>query len=159
MTQSTSNMSSQLTIPRQAYLFHIFRKIMLKDELYLILVIGIIIPILFTPFLIGAVEVDEESFGVVVEFTYPKNLSNVKTDFDDQLTELFASDKPSVIDSALAVKTVVATDTSLITDSTQIELFTTDTPLITDSSLTNTDKIFQVTLTEQLAISEKLELE
>ncbi len=105
----------------------------MKEELILVLVIGIILPILFTPILIDAVEVNEETLGVVVEFTYPKNLSNLKTDFDDQMNQLFANDKPSIIDSALMAKTVVTTDTPLITDSAQIELFVTDTLSITDS--------------------------
>lgn len=106
----------------------------MKEELILVLVIGIIVPILFTPILIDAVEVDEESLGVIVEFTYPKNLSNLKTDFDDQMNELFANDKPSIINSALVAKSVVATDRPSITDSAQIELFATDSASITDSS-------------------------
>lgn len=129
--------------------------------------IGVIVPILFTPIIIDAVESDYDS-AIVVEFTYPKNFSNLKTDFDDQMTQLFANDKPSIIDSALVAKSVVTKDKPSITDSAQIELIANDKPTITDSttevflteelSLT-TNKIFQVTLTEKLAISEKLELE
>ena len=120
----------------------------MKEELILVLVIGIIIPILFTPILIGAVEVDEETLGVIVEFTYPKNLSNQKTDIEDQLTELFTSTTPSIIDSALVVKTVVTTDTPLITDSAQVELFLTDTPSITDSIST------EIFLTKKLSLTD-----
>jgi len=105
----------------------------LKEEYLIVLLVGIILPILFTPILIDAVEVNEETLGVVVEFVYPKNLSNEKSDIQDQLNELFASDKPTVTDSALIAKSVILTDELLITDSAQIELFATDAPSISDS--------------------------
>jgi len=105
----------------------------LKEEYLFVLLIGIILPILFTPILIDAVEINEETLGVVVEFTYPKNLSNEKTDIQEQLNELLATDIPAIMDSALIVKTVIATDELSVTDSVQIELIASDIPSISDS--------------------------
>ncbi len=128
----------------------------MKEELILVLVIGIILPILFTPILIDAVVVDEESLGVVVEFAYPKNLTNLKTDIDDQLKELFTYSKPSIVDSALVVKTVL-TDIPIITDSRQIEIFATDTLSITNSALTENFNSEQTTFNDsQLNLKHKV---
>jgi len=97
----------------------------LKEELILVLVIGIIIPILFTPILIDAIESDEYTNGVTVEFTYPKNFSNLKSDIEVQLNELFPIHTESIIDSAIR--------TSEPTDSELIELFVTDELSVRDS--------------------------
>ena len=97
----------------------------MKEELILVLVIGIIIPILFTPILIDAIESDEYTNGITVEFTYPKNFSNLKSDIEVQLIELFSIHTESIIDSAIG--------TNEPTDSELVEIFVTDELSITDS--------------------------
>jgi len=130
----------------------------LKEEYLIVLLIGIILPILFTPILIDAVENNEESLGIIVDFTYPKNLSNEKTDIQEQLNELLATDKPAISDSALIAKSVVITDELLITDSAQIELFATDAPSISDSvssQVFNTEQIiFNDLLKDDVVLNE-----
>ena len=91
----------------------------MKEEYLIILLIGIVLPIIFSPVLIGAVQ--DDSIGIVVEFEYPKNQVNLKSDTENQFVEIFVSDKPTIIDSALLE--FFASNKPVLTDSILIETF------------------------------------
>ncbi len=114
----------------------------MKEEYLIILLIGIVLPIIFSPVLIGAVQ--DDSIGIVVEFEYPKNQVNLKSDTENQLVEIFASDKPTIIDSAL------------------LEFFASDKPILKDSILIETFDNEQSTLEfdthDSILISDKIEV-
>ncbi len=98
----------------------------MKEEYLIILLIGIILPIIFSPVLIGAVQ--DDSIGIVVEFEYPKNQVNLKSDTENQMIDIFASDKPTITDSAI------------------LEFFASDKPILKDSILIETFDNEQFTL-------------
>lgn len=91
----------------------------MNEELILVLVIGIILPILFTPILIDAVQ--DDTIGIIVDFEYPKNQINLKSDTESQLIEIFATDKLTIRDSVIVE--FFASDRPVITDSVSIETF------------------------------------
>jgi len=114
----------------------------LKEEYLIILLIGIVLPIIFSPVLIGAVQ--DDSIGIVVEFEYPKNQVNLKSDTENHLIEIFATDKPT------------------ITDSASLEFFASDKPILKDSILIETFDNVQSTLEfdtqDSILISDKIEV-